>query len=108
MKGLRDTPPREVAGLAVQQIRDLQTGVATTVTTGETTSIDLPRSNVLAFDLADGARVLVRPSGTEPKLKFYFEATAALGGGGLAAAQAVAEARIGALRADILVRAGVA
>ncbi len=108
MKGLREAPPVSVAGLAVRQRRDLLTGVATTVATGETQPIDLPRSNVLAFDLEDGARVLVRPSGTEPKLKFYFEATAALGDGGLDAARAAAEARIKALREDILSRAGVA
>lgn len=107
LKGLRDDPPTQIAGLAVWRIRDILTGDAKTLATGAVEAINLPKSNVLAFDLEDGARVLVRPSGTEPKLKFYFEATAALGEGGLDAAEERANARIDALRADILARAGV-
>lgn len=73
MAGLRGDPPAAVAGLAVERIRDFFTGEARDVGGRVLGTIDLPRSNVLAFDLAGGSRVLARPSGTEPKIKFYFE-----------------------------------
>ena len=104
----RQDPPDAIAGAAVWRVRDLDTGVSTVLATGETTPIDLPRSNVLAFDLEQGCRVLVRPSGTEPKLKFYFEAIVDVGeDGDVAAARAAAEAQIASLQADVLARAGV-
>lgn len=72
MDGLRASPPTEIGGLAVEVTRDLQTGERRTAA-GEVCAIDLPRSNVLAFDLAGGARVIARPSGTEPKIKLYVD-----------------------------------
>ena len=61
----------------------------------------------LAFDLADGSRALVRPSGTEPKIKFYFEVRAPFAeGDALAAAEARAAGRLDALQTDLLTRAG--
>ena len=78
MNQLRNAPPQVVGGRRVSQRRDLLTGVAIDCATGEQTSIELPESNVLAFVLDDGSRILARPSGTEPKLKFYFEVTTPL------------------------------
>jgi phosphomannomutase len=109
MAGLRAEPPASLGGRAVRRIRDIQTGEARTLATGATAPIHLPRSNVLAFDLEGGCRVLARPSGTEPKLKFYFEATEQLSDGEpLAQARARAEAVITALEADLLERLGLA
>jgi phosphomannomutase len=108
MDALRAAPPAEVAGNRVLAIRDVRAGTRRDVVSGDITALDLPTSNVLAFDLENGARVLARPSGTEPKLKFYFEVTAALGATEpLAAAEARAATRMDALQADFLRQAGV-
>ena len=108
LEQLRSAPPTAIAGLAVERIRDVAAGTALTVATGEVTPLDLPSSNVLAFDLEAGCRVLARPSGTEPKIKFYFEARETLADGeSLSAAAARAEARMAAMRADFLAQAGV-
>jgi phosphomannomutase len=62
MEGFRQAPPAAIGGLAVVQVKDYQAGVG-----------DLPRSNVLAYELAGGSRVTLRPSGTEPKIKYYVD-----------------------------------
>ncbi|WIH24687.1 phospho-sugar mutase [Photobacterium damselae] len=69
---LRQNPPSEIAGLAVEVIDDLKVSLKTFVD-GTVEAIDLPSSDVLIYHLAGGARVVVRPSGTEPKLKCYYE-----------------------------------
>ena len=102
MGRLRGAPPRTLDGVAVVRVRDLHTGYAVEAN-GSTAPIDLPRSNVLAFDLADGGRVLARPSGTEPKLKLYFEVRSPLDGPP-AEAEAIAQARLDRLQADLLGR----
>jgi phosphoglucomutase len=66
MSGLRAAPPAEIAGSAVTEVRDYLSGVD-----------DLPLSDVLQFFTADGSKITVRPSGTEPKIKFYFGVKAA-------------------------------
>jgi phosphomannomutase len=105
---LRATPPVAVGGDRVLGIRDVREGTHLDVTTGAVTALDLPSSNVLAFDLENGARILARPSGTEPKLKFYFEVTAPLGPTErLADAEARAAKRMDTLQADFLAQAGV-
>ena len=71
MTGLRKNPPKEVAGAAVTIRRDYQTGVETNMLTGSETAIELSGSNVLRYETDDGTVVLVRPSGTEPKVKVY-------------------------------------
>jgi phosphoglucomutase len=53
-------------------IKDYQTGIARDFATGKDAKIDLPKSNVLQFFTADGTKISMRPSGTEPKIKFYF------------------------------------
>ena len=72
MEGFRKNPPRELAGSKVTELLDYQTQVRTFLETGKTESIQLPKSNVLQFVLEDGSKISARPSGTEPKIKFYF------------------------------------
>jgi phosphomannomutase len=71
---LRAEPPAAIAGSAVVRIRDIQAGTDTDLSTGTVTDVGLPPSNVIGLYLEDGSRILVRPSGTEPKIKLYFEA----------------------------------
>ncbi|MDD4414680.1 MAG: phospho-sugar mutase [Oscillospiraceae bacterium] len=77
MKGLRDNRPEEIAGLKVIGFSDYLNSQSTDVQTGKTDRIDLPKSNVLSFGLECNAGVIVRPSGTEPKIKAYITATGA-------------------------------
>ena len=72
MQKLRQEPPTEFAGYKVVTVSDYQTGTRTELATGKTETIDLPASNVLIYALEGGATVVVRPSGTEPKIKTYF------------------------------------
>ena len=71
MKSLRETPPAQIAGVDVVQFKDYLDGSVTALATGEKTTMELSGSNVLRFELADGTSVIVRPSGTEPKIKVY-------------------------------------
>ena len=71
MESLRATPPREIAGVAVTVRRDYEDGIETDVQTGSTAKMELSGSNVLRFEMADGTVAIVRPSGTEPKVKVY-------------------------------------
>ena len=77
MDGLRAKPLTELAGDPVVTRRDYLPGVETDVRTGRETAMELRDSNVLAYLLADGTKVLVRPSGTEPKIKLYVNTRAA-------------------------------
>lgn len=72
MEQFRSNPPKELSGIKVTQLLDYQTQVKTNLQTGETSTINLPKSNVLQFILEDGSKISARPSGTEPKIKFYF------------------------------------
>lgn len=72
MQQLRSNPPKEIAGYKVISVADYKTGVKTDLTNGTTETIQLPASNVLIYALQGGASVIVRPSGTEPKIKTYF------------------------------------
>lgn len=69
---LRESPFKEINNVKVVKIEDYLTSTRTSFGTEETTSIDLPKSNVLKYFLEDGSWFCVRPSGTEPKAKFYF------------------------------------
>ena len=79
MNGLRSSPPTSLGGYTVHEVVDRQSGTARKVASGEERSIDGPRGNVLALSLsADGhSRVTARPSGTEPKIKYYVSITSA-------------------------------
>jgi len=72
MNTLRNNPPSEIAGIKVIRFDDYKTSVSRDTATGTETAITLPKSNVLAFFLEGGSKVIVRPSGTEPKIKTYF------------------------------------
>ena len=72
METLRTNPPKELGGIKVTSVRDYKTGIITDLETGKTEPTGLPSSNVLYFVNANGDVVVVRPSGTEPKLKLYF------------------------------------
>ena len=74
MDGLRVNKPSSFAGYEVTKIDDYKTSKSTDVKTGEENEITLPKSNVLAYTLTDGNKVIVRPSGTEPKIKAYITA----------------------------------
>ncbi|WP_439505633.1 phospho-sugar mutase [Sediminibacterium sp.] len=72
MEGYRTSPPTEINGSAVITLLDYQLQIGKNLQTGETWTINLPKSNVLQFVTADGSKISARPSGTEPKIKFYF------------------------------------
>ncbi|MCM1520474.1 MAG: phospho-sugar mutase [Lachnoclostridium sp.] len=74
MKEFRANPPKEIAGSKVEIIKDYDSLTLTNTTTGTTEKIDMPvTSNVLQYFTADGSKISIRPSGTEPKIKFYIE-----------------------------------
>ncbi len=72
MEGYRTNTPTVINGSAVVQLLDYQLQKGKNIQTGEEWTITLPKSNVLQFILADGSKISARPSGTEPKIKFYF------------------------------------
>lgn len=72
MESYRSQPPKKIAGSDVVQLLDYEKQSGKNPTTGESWKIDLPKSNVLQFILSDGSKISARPSGTEPKIKFYF------------------------------------
>ena len=72
MADYRSNPPKEINGIKVVKIKDYLIQKEQNVSSGETKPIDLPKSDVLQFFLEGGSKITVRPSGTEPKIKFYF------------------------------------
>ena len=72
MQGFRDNPPGEIAGSKVVELYDYEQQLMKNLKTGERKKIQLPKSNVLQFITEDGSKISARPSGTEPKIKFYF------------------------------------
>ena len=72
MENFRSNPPKTINRSKVVKIKDYLTGKELNVKTGKTKNINLPKSNVLQFFTGDGTKVSMRPSGTEPKIKFYF------------------------------------
>ncbi len=74
MSDLRQCVPQSIGGAVVTGVRDYKSGVATDLQTGVQSEIPLPKSNVLEFLLGDQGSVIARPSGTEPKVKFYYTA----------------------------------
>lgn len=97
MERLRSTPPTTLGGLAVERVDDLALG-----------SADLPPTDGLRFVLAEGARVVVRPSGTEPKIKCYLEVVVPVEDeGGVDAARIAAAGRLDAIRGDVQAAAGI-
>lgn len=74
MEDLRKTPPKNIAGFDVVKTSDYKVSISKDLLTGEETEIKLPKSNVLSYVLSDNSKVIVRPSGTEPKIKVYITA----------------------------------
>lgn len=74
MTNLRNQPPTAIAGIPVVKFDDYKASTSKNIATGEITELTLPKSNVLAFFLEGGSKVIVRPSGTEPKIKTYLTA----------------------------------
>lgn len=72
MATFRENPPKEVAGLTVVAVEDYKASILTSLQDGHKEEIHLPKSNVLKYQLEDGSWFCLRPSGTEPKIKFYF------------------------------------
>lgn len=74
MQNIRNNPFSEIAGVSVSMIKDYDTQIITDVKNGTAIETGLPRTNAIAFVLENGASVVIRPSGTEPKVKFYYTA----------------------------------
>ena len=74
MAELHSNPPAVIDGIEVTTVKDYETSVSRNLATNETSKIDLPKSNVVAFEFSDGSSFIVRPSGTEPKIKFNINA----------------------------------
>ena len=72
MEGYRNNPPAVIHGSKVAQLLDYELSIGKNLITGESWKIELPKSNVLQFITEDGTKISARPSGTEPKIKFYF------------------------------------
>jgi phosphoglucomutase len=90
MEKYRREPPKTLGGIGVEKVRDIKNGAD-----------GLPPSDVLQFFLEDGTVVSARPSGTEPKIKFYASCRAAVGSGGLEAARAEAGRKLAAIKKDL-------
>jgi phosphoglucomutase len=104
MAEYRKNPPRTLGGIEVEKVRDIQESVWKYPSGGSpgcTDAVDLPKSDVLQFYLKDGTVVSARPSGTEPKIKFYASCCAEVGPGGLEAAKAEAGRKLDAISKDI-------
>ncbi len=98
----RKNQPATLGGIRVDRIRDIKTGKIWEVAEpGQSVDIDLPASDVIQWYLDDGTMVTVRPSGTEPKIKFYVLARTAVGPSGLVAARTVSAAKVDMILADI-------
>ena len=78
MQGYRDAPPATIDAVPVEELLDYDLQIGKNLQTGKQWTINLPKSNVLQFALSDGTKISARPSGTEPKIKFYFSVNTTL------------------------------
>ena len=78
LSDMRNSPLSEIDGEQVVSLSDYQASTVKNLITGKVTKIDLPKSNVLIYQTANGTRIAARPSGTEPKIKFYFSVNTSL------------------------------
>ncbi len=103
MKNFRANPPKTLGGSPVEIIKDYLDLNVKNMTTGEVTKMDMPAtSNVLQYFTTDGSKVSIRPSGTEPKIKFYIEAKHPMASiGDYDSAEAAAKTKITAIKADL-------
>ena len=98
MNEMRNNPPKTIGSWEVLALRDYKKDTRTKIATGAVTETGLPNSNVLYYELSDNAWCCVRPSGTEPKIKFYF--------GVVGSDIADSEKKLDELRAAMLAYAG--
>lgn len=102
MEGYRSNPPKTINGSPVTQLLDYELQKGKNPQTGEEWAIDLPKSNVLQFILEDDSKISARPSGTEPKIKFYFSVNTTLGNAaGFKVAESELDAKIKGIIADL-------
>ena len=102
MSDYRNKPLYSINGSDVIQLLDYKTSTGKNMKTGETWDISLPTSNVLQFMLEDGSKISARPSGTEPKIKFYFSVHAKLESrSAFESADALLQKRIDGIIADL-------
>ncbi|WP_298883529.1 phospho-sugar mutase [uncultured Polaribacter sp.] len=78
LSDMRNNPLTEIDGEKIETLSDYEASTRKNLITGEVTNIDLPKSNVLIYQTASGTRIAARPSGTEPKIKFYFSVNSSL------------------------------
>jgi phosphoglucomutase len=78
MESFRTNPPKSIIGIQVEKLLDYELKVGKNLIDESSWEIDLPKSNVLQFELTDGTKISARPSGTEPKIKFYFSVNSTL------------------------------
>ena len=78
MKDMRENPLTEIDGEKIETLSDYQSSIRRNLITGEETIMDIPKSNVLIYQTESGTRIAARPSGTEPKIKFYFSVNSPL------------------------------
>ena len=102
MQGYRNNPPLAIDGVAVNELLDYELQTGKNLATGQTWAINLPKSNVLQFSLADGTKISARPSGTEPKIKFYFSVNTTLDStANFEAAEKICDEKIARIVADM-------
>jgi hypothetical protein len=78
LSDMRNNPLTEIDGEKIESLSDYQASTKKNLITGEVSTMDIPKSNVLIYQTASGTRIAARPSGTEPKIKFYFSVNAPL------------------------------
>ena len=100
MNRYRDSQPAAIGGLAVASVRDFKTG-KTWKSGGKASNLGMPESDVLQWLLSDGTLVTVRPSGTEPKIKFYILSRTPVVSRNLAEARKASAIKIAAIEADL-------
>ncbi|HON77415.1 MAG TPA: phospho-sugar mutase [Spirochaetota bacterium] len=107
MAGFRKNPPVEFSGTKVEKIADIQSLMIKDLTRGTEESIPgLPKSNVLQYFLADGTKITMRPSGTEPKIKFYFSVRETVAEESTDTVKAALQKKIASLKEDLLAKVG--
>ncbi len=107
MDRFRMTPPADFCGITVEAVSDIKNLVRKNIKSGiEEKITEIPSSNVLQFFLSDGSKITMRPSGTEPKIKFYFSVFEPAGSRGLAEGKSAVRKKLDALKAELLKKIG--
>jgi phosphoglucomutase len=103
MENFRKFPPSEFCGIKVVGVQDIKNLVTKNLIAGtEETITYLPSSNVLQFILYDGSKITMRPSGTEPKIKFYFSVRESVDGGTISEGKIIIKKKLETLKQDLL------